>query len=166
MTALLVMKERLQRMPSYEYRNGRRVELEDLVVSVSQDLHETINCSLRVQAGAILSSYGTINGSIDLELGAQLHAFGPINGTLYVRDGAEVVIHRALNGSAVICSGGTLHIEQAASAMGSLQIEGTLINSGTRSDTVSGSGRILDREGSTVRRPDEIRPDGTRIFRN
>jgi hypothetical protein len=45
-----------------------------------------------------------------------------------------------------------------------MHIEGTLINQGTRGVQLHGDGDVEDREGSTVRPPDEVWDDGTVVY--
>ena len=47
-----------------------------------------------------------------------------------------------------------------------MMIDGTLVNHGTRGVQVQGAGVVDDREGSTVRPPDETLDDGTVTYRS
>jgi hypothetical protein len=69
---------------------------------------------------------------------------------------------------------GTLHVNRSGTAtllptavvLGTIHIEGTLINEGTRGVHTYGAGVNDDREGSTVRHLDEIWDDGITIYRD
>ena len=67
-------------------------------------------------------------------------------------------------GSLNMNRGGVVTLAESAVALGTMRIDGTLSNHGTRGTNVHGAGVIDDREGSTVRPPDETRDDGTAIY--
>lgn len=152
-------------MSSYEYRNGQFVPVEDLVISESGDLHEKVNRTVVIENGTAVTTYGTINGTVQLRSGTSLDARGTINGTVNVEREATATFHAALNGTLNVDQGGVARLTSTAVSLGTKHIEGTLINEGVRGVQVSGSGTVEDRPGSTVRQPDEVRPDGGVVYR-
>lgn len=152
-------------MPSYEYRNGKFVPVEDFVISESRDLRENVNRTVVIENGAVVTSYETINGTVQLRPGTVLDARGTINGTVNVESEATATFHGAFNGTLNVDHSGVARLTATAVSLGTKHIGGTLINEGVRGVHVSGSGTVEDRPGSTVRQPDEIRPDGGVIYR-
>jgi hypothetical protein len=152
-------------VPSFEYRNGQLVPVEDVVISESGELHENIDRTLVIENGATVTSYGTINGTVQLTAGTTFDARGTINGTVNVQRDAVANFHAGLNGTLNVNQGGVARLAPAAVSLGAKHIDGTLINEGVRGVQVSGSGTVEDRPGSTVRQPDEVRPGGGVVYR-
>jgi hypothetical protein len=141
------------------------VPVEDVVISESGDLHENINRTLVIQNEATVTSYGTINGTVQLTPGTTFDARGSINGTVNVQRDATATFHAGLNGTLNVNRGGLARLAPTAVSLGTKHIDGTLINEGVRGVRVSGSGTVEDLPGSTVRQPDEVRPDGGVVYR-
>jgi len=88
-----------------------------------------------------------------------------VNGTVNVPRDAAATFHAGMNGTLNVSQGGVARIAPTGVSLGMKHIDGTLINEGVRDVQVSGSGPVEDRPGSTVREPDEVRPDGGVIYR-
>jgi hypothetical protein len=153
-------------MPSYEYRDGELIEVPDVVVSESGELREDVSRTLVIEPGIILTAHGRLSGSVSVRVGATLDARNDVSGTVNVRANADATFHRAASGTLNISRGGVVTLTKSAVALGTMHVDGTLINYGTRGVNVHGAGFVDDREGSTVRRPDETLDDGTVIYRN
>lgn len=152
-------------MTSYEYRNGQMVPVEDLVVSESGDLYENVDRTLVIENEATVTSHGRINGTVQLTPGTAFESRGTINGTVNVQRDATATFHARYNGTLNVDRGGVARLAPTAVALGTMDIEGTLINEGVRGVQVFGSGTVEDLPGSTVREPDEVRPDGAVVYR-
>ncbi len=152
-------------MSSYEHRNGQLVPVEDIVISESADLYEKINRTLVIENGATVTSHGKINGTVQMTPGTTFNARGTVNGTVNVPRDAAATFHAGMNGTLNVSQGGVARIAPTGVSLGMKHIDGTLINEGVRDVQVSGSGPVEDRPGSTVREPDEVRPDGGVIYR-
>ena len=152
-------------MPSYESRDGEMVEVPDFVVTESGDLHEPVTRTLIIQPGVTLNVTAKISGTVDIGDGSTLNAQSGVGGTVHVRPGGQVTFHERMGGTLHIARGATATIEPNATALGTINVDGTLINFGTRGVQVHGTGIVDDREGSSVREPDETQEDGTVIYR-
>ncbi len=152
-------------MPSYQYRDGELVEVPDLVMSESGDVHDAVNNTLVIESGVSVTTHGVVNGTVSVRRGARLDAVNKVNGTVHVESGAEATFKHSMGGTLHVERGGTATLEASAVALGTMHIEGMLINHGTRGGSVHGAGQVDDREGSTVRPPDETLDDGTVIYR-
>lgn len=152
-------------MPSYEYRNGQMVPVEDVVISESGDLHENIDRTLVIENEATVTSHGAINGTVQLTPGTTFDARGTINGTVNVQREATATFHAGLNGTLNVSQGGVARIAPTGVSLGTKHIDGTLINEGVRGVQVSGSGTVEDLPGFIVRQPNEVSPDGGVIYR-
>lgn len=153
-------------MPSYEYVNGRMVELPDTEITESGTLNGDVRNTLIVRPGIELVATGDINGTVHIQRGAALTATGDVTGTVHVASGARADFHSRLDGTLQVDSGGVATLMTGAVALGSMNIDGLLINHGARGVQVHGQGSVDDREGSRVREPDEITDDGSMIYRN
>lgn len=151
-------------MPSYEYRDGELVEVPDIVVSESCDLHDDVKQTLVVQSGVILTTHGRISGTVEVQSGANLNARSDVSGTVSVAVSAEATFYGRMSGTLTVSRGGVATLAPSAIALGVMKIDGTLINEGTRGVRVHGTGAVEDREGSTVRPPDEQLGDGTVVY--
>lgn len=151
-------------MPSYEYRDGEMIEVPDLVVTESGDLREDVKHTLVIRPGVSLTVHGRVKGTVHVEGGARLDARGDVNGTVHVGPNAEATFHRKMGGTLHIERSGTATLAASAVALGTLHVEGKLVNYGTRGVQVHGGGTVDDREGSTVREPDEKWDDGTAVY--
>lgn len=151
-------------MPSYEYRDGELVEVPDIVVSESGDLHEDVKQTLVVESGVMLTTHGRISGTVEIQPGATLNAQSDVSGTVSVAATAEATFHGRMSGTLTVSPGGVATLAPSAIALGVMKIDGTLINEGTRGVRVHGTGAVEDREGSTVCPPDEHREDGTVVY--
>jgi len=153
-------------MPTYEYVNGKMVEVPDTEIRESGTLAGDVSNTLIVRPGVTLTTTGAISGTVNVERGATLKATGPISGTVHVASGAEADFHGRMSGTLHVTTGGTAHLTPGSVALGSMHIDGLLINEGTRGVSVKGRGSVQDRPGSTVRQPDEVADDGAVIYRN
>lgn len=153
-------------MPSYEYRDGELIEVPDVVVSESRELREDVSRTLVIEPGVTLTAHGRLSGTVSVRAGASLDARNDVSGTVNVGANAEATFHRAASGTLNVSRGGIVTVTRSAVALGTMHVDGTLINYGTRGVKVLGAGFVDDREGSTVLRPDETLDDGTVIYRN
>lgn len=153
-------------MPTYEYQaGGTRVQIQDLVIHESSDLHTDQNRSVVVRSpGTCANFYATINGSVAVEDGAELHVFGVINGSVHVGPGSATIVHKRLNGSVHVSRTAEVRIAPGGIHAGSIHCDGVYVNEGTRGGTQSGFGDVVDAPGSTVRPPDEVTGDGARTY--
>lgn len=153
-------------MPTYEYRDGEMVEVPDLVVSESGDLYEDVNTTLVIRSGVSLTLYGRVSGTVHVEQAATVEARGDVSGTVHIESTAEATFHQAMAGTLHVEPGGMATLARSAVALGTLHVDGTLVNYGTRGTQILGSGTVDDRENSTVREPDETWEDGTVVYRD
>jgi hypothetical protein len=151
-------------MPTYEYRNGQMVELPDVVITESGDLHDDVKRTVIVESGVELTTHGKISGTVNVRPDGTLIARGGVGGTVNVSTGARATFHGNLGGTLNVDRGGAAILASSASALGAMNIIGTLDNYGTRGKEVRGSGRVTDHDGSTVREPDETWADGTTVY--
>lgn len=152
-------------MSSYEYRDGQLVPVSDTVISEDCELRAPVTSTLTIQAGVSVVALGNINGSVNVLQGASLEAYGDVNGTVSADSDARITFHGRATGTIHLASGGLAHFSKGAVALGTMRIEGTLINEGTRGINVSGAGQIEDREGSSVRYPDSA-SDTAEVYRD
>ena len=61
-------------MPSYDYRDGELVEVPDLVINESGDLHQSVKNTLVIRPGMTLNLHGRVSGTVRVEAGARLIA--------------------------------------------------------------------------------------------
>lgn len=153
-------------MPSYQYVDGRMVEIPDLVIDESCELQETIKQTVVLRNGAEVVVHGVVKGTVQVQRGSRVEFMNAVNGTVNVETGASASFFYRLGGTLNVYAGGSAFLSSSAVALGSMCIEGTLINEGVRGVNVSGSGVVEDREGSTVRLPDETWHDGTVVYRD
>jgi hypothetical protein len=153
-------------MPSYTYRDGQLVEIPDTVITEDTDLRESVTNTVIVRGPATATAYAPLSGTVTVESGATLITHGAVNGTVNVSNEGTVIFHGPANGTLHIGAGGLVHIQRGASAIGTMQIEGVLINDGVRGANIRGDGLVEDRPGSQVRQPDRTLPDGTTIYTN
>lgn len=151
-------------MPSYEYRDGRMVELPDTILTESGEFPDDVRNTLVVESGVVATTTGRISGTVALRQGATLVARGPVSGTVHVEPDSTATFFDRASGTLNVEPGGTVRIMPGAVALGTMHIEGTLVNEGTRGVQVTGGGSVEDREGSTVRRPDKILDDGSVVY--
>lgn len=152
-------------MPSYEFRNGRKIEIPETILDKSGDFVGTHNNSVIVRGmGTHVASRATINGTLTVSDGVTFENFGTVNGTVNVASGANYVVHGAQNGTSHVEHGGKLRVAPGGMLMGIASGEGELVNEGTRASTSTYVRRIVDAPGSRVRQPDEVDGDGTTYF--
>ena len=111
-----------------------------------------------------LTLYGRVSGTIQVESGATIIARNGVSGTVHVAASAQATFHNRMSGTLHVHRGGVAELAPSAIATGTMQVEGTLVNHGTRGEQVRGHGVVDDREGSTVRPPDETWEDGTTVY--
>lgn len=153
-------------MPSYTYENGEMIEIPDTVVSEDTEIREPVTNTLVVCPGVSVTTLAAVSGTVRVMSGATLQARGSVSGTVDVENGARALFHGQASGTISIERGAEVHLLSGAVALGVIRVYGTLVNDGVRGVNVSGPGTVEDREGSTVRRPDRIMPDGTTIYRS
>lgn len=151
-------------MTSYTYRDGKMVEVPDTIVSEDTELHEPVKNTLIIRPGVTVVSYAKISGTIVVMPGAMLDAHGPVSGTVTIQGEARAAFHGSANGTVKVSKDAVMHLLPESSALGVLEVEGTLINEGTRGLNVTGQGVIDDRIGSIVRRPERTLRDGSTVY--
>ncbi|NVC25162.1 hypothetical protein E7Z53_17200 [Kocuria salina] len=152
-------------MPSYTYKDGELVEIPDVVITESCELSEPITVTVVIKAGAHVVSLAELTGSVNVESGASLDAKGHVMGTVNVAAHGEATFHQQASGTLNISQGGRVRLAETCVALGTMNIDGELVNEGVRGVQVHGTGTVEDRPGSTVRQPDETWPDGTVVYR-
>lgn len=146
-------------MPSYKIVNGAQVEVSDTVVSDDATVEDELSNVVIVRNGAELIARARITGSVVVERGGRLLAFEDVTGTVSLQEGSEAEFHAGLGGALHVSRRATALLKPDAVALGSLNVDGTLVNEGTRGRTVNGDGRVDDLPGSTVRQPDAVDGD-------
>ena len=108
---------------------------------------------VRVVSGSLFVA-GLIDGTVRFDSGTSgvIGPGGSIEGALYVAGGAEVEIRGAQQGAVCVEAGGVLRIGRSGALFGTMQVDGRLENQGARGGAVSGSGDVVDLDGSEVRR--------------
>lgn len=151
-------------MASFEYRDGEMIEVPDVVVDESGELTEDVSRTLVIEPGVTLRTFGKLSGTVTVRRGAALDARGSVSGTVSVAERAEATFHGRASGTLNVARGGVITLAETAIALGVMRVDGTLVNYGTRGIDVRGAGVVDDREGSTVRQPDERLGDGSTIY--
>ena len=151
-------------MPTYEYRNGERVEVPDLVITESCDLHEKVTKTVVIGPGVTLTLHDRVSGTVQVTAGATLEAHADVSGTVHVAAGAHATFYNHMTGTLQVERGGIATLAPSSVATGAMRIDGTLVNEGARGLHVRGAGVVEDREGSTIRQPDETGEDGTQVY--
>ncbi|MGP5197341.1 hypothetical protein [Arthrobacter rhombi] len=151
-------------MANYTYRDGKMVEVPDIIATEDTELHEPVKNTLIIRPGVAVVSYAKISGTIVVMPGATLDARGPVSGTVTIQDEARATFHSSASGTVKVSGGAVMHLLPGSIALGVLKVEGTLINEGTRGLNVTGQGVVDDRIGSIVRRPDRTLRDGTTVY--
>lgn len=147
--------------PSFEYRDGRMVEVPDVHISTDVVLSEPITRTLVISDGATVVARAPISGSVQITAG-QLIAETSISGTVTVRSGSSASFAASMSGTLNVAVGGRAHIRPGATALGSMRIDGSLLNEGVRGVQLHGSGQVEDR--GQVRQPDRTDPDGVVVY--
>lgn len=153
-------------MPSFEYVDGQMVKVPDMEITESGTLGGDVRSTLIVRSGVQLTTTGDITGTVQIQRGASLSAIGHVAGTVHVASGAQAEFHSRMAGTLHVDSGGVAVLLPGSVALGTLRIDGLLINEGTRGIQVHGRGSVEDRDGSRVREPDEVMQDGSVVYRN
>lgn len=83
-------------MPSYEHRDGELVEVPDLVINESGDLHQSVKNTLVIQPGVTLNLHGRVSGTVRVEAGGTLIARNDVSGTVNVASTAQGHVLRAV----------------------------------------------------------------------
>lgn len=151
-------------MPSYEFRDGEMVEVPDLVIDETTDVHEDVSRTVTITNGATVTVHGSVSGTLNVQQGATLIAEGQVSGTVHVQRGSEATFNAQASGTIHVERGATATLGPSATAFGMMKIDGVLVNHGARGKQVHGSGTVDDREGSTIREPDETWADGTTVY--
>jgi hypothetical protein len=151
-------------MTSYTFRNGQMVEVPDTVVTEDTDFHDSISNTLVIHPGITATTFANVSGTVRVMAGAAFDARGAVSGTVTVDAGAVATFHSVANGSIHVSDQGLAHLLPGAIALGTMRIDGRLINEGVRGVNVSGVGFVEDREGSSVRRPTRTLSDGTTVY--
>lgn len=153
-------------MPSYiQAPDGSMIEIDDLVIDQSGELREPQNRGVIVQGPeTVVKLMSTINGSVSVEDGASVDLEGTVNGSVHVAAGSTFVVQGKLKGSVHIAHGAKMHISERGLLAGSIHCDGELVNDGTRDVAESGSGSIIDGPTGSIRQPNRVDPDGTKIY--
>ncbi len=152
-------------VPSFEFRDGHMVEVEDVVIRESTTITEPVSRTLVIENGATVVTRATVTGTVAIKDG-HLIARGTVSGTVSISPGSDAEFHSRASGTLHIHAGAQATIAAGAVALGTMRVDGRLTNAGTRGVQVSGAGTIDDLPGSTVRQPDERTPDGGVVYRN
>lgn len=153
-------------MPSFIFRDGEMVEVDDVVLDKSCEVTDPVRGTLVVGTGAQVVFRADVSGTVRVEAGAAAEVRGRVAGTFVVLGGGHVTFHSRLSGSLHVWPNATVTLASSAVALGSLHVDGTLTNHGCRGVSVSGSGQVIDTESATVQSPTEILDDGTVIYRD
>jgi hypothetical protein len=121
--------------------------------------------SIIVESGAHLRLTGAHQGSLRVQSGAAAEILGQHQGSLHVWGRAHVQVHGRQQGSVHVAAGGLVEVAATGRCQGSLHVEGRFVNGGVRGGSVHGHGTIDDVEGGRVKQPDEIKPDGSHVYR-
>lgn len=151
-------------MPSYTYKNGELIEIPDVIITESCELSEPITVTVVIKTGAHVVSRAKLSGSVTVESGASLDAKGHVTGTVHVAAHGEATFHQKASGTLNVSQGGRVRLTETSIALGTMRIDGVLVNEGVRGVQVHGTGTVEDRPGATVRQPDETWPDGTVVY--
>jgi len=149
---------------SFEYRDSRMIEVPDIAVSESQQIDEDVSRTL-IEFGGTVTTNGRVSGTVNVKSGAILDARADVGGTVHIAAGGRAAFHASMGGTLHMEHGGVAALGPSAVALGTIRVEGELIDHGTRGVQVSGGGIIQDLEGSSVRQPDETWDDGTIVYR-
>lgn len=153
-------------MASFDYRDGQMIEVPDIVVNESRQIDQDVSRTLVIESGATVTTIGRVSGTIKVKSGAILDARGDVGGTVQIAAGGRAAFHASVGGTLHIEHGGVAAIGRTAVALGTMYVEGELINHGTRGFQVSGTGIVQDLEDSSVQQPDETWDDGTVVYRS
>ncbi|MDN5721137.1 hypothetical protein [Corynebacterium sp.] len=151
--------------PSYTFRDGVMEEVPDHIVAEDAVIDHPINNTVIIQAGAHLVTRSAVSGTVRIEDG-EWEAQADVNGTVDVGPRGRATFFQRVGGTLRVAVGGVAQIAPGAVALGTMRVDGELVNEGTRGVSVHGQGRVDDRPGSRVRQPDEIRPDGSVAYRS
>jgi hypothetical protein len=132
-------------VPSYTYRDGELIETPDTEISTDTVLTRRITETVHVSNGAHVVLTGPATGTVNVVSG-ELTA-NEVTGTVHVGRGSKATFEWCMSGTLHVDQGGTAVIGPRATALGTMHIDGTLINEGTRGVIVQGSGVIDDRPG-------------------
>lgn len=140
------------------------MQVSDIVVSESGDLHEAVNRTLKIRPGVTLTVHRRVSGTVEAQPGATLQAQSDVDGTVDVSANAEATLHSRMGGTLNVNRGGVATLAPSAIALGTMRIDGTVTNNGTRGVEVHGAGVADYRDGSTIRPPDETREDSIVVY--
>lgn len=150
--------------PSYTFRDGAMEEVPDLVVDADAVIDHRVTNTMIVQSGAHLVTQSKVSGTVQVEDGAW-EAQAAVSGTVAVGPHGRATFFHRMSGTLSVAAGGVARIAPGAVALGTMQVDGELVNEGTRGVHVHGRGEVDDREGSRVRQPDETGSDGSVTYR-
>lgn len=137
------------------------VEIPDLHVRADTVLTDPVSRTMVINGGVTVVARAPISGSVQIESG-QLIAEADVSGTVTVGSGSSASFAASMSGTLRVAVGGRAHLRTSAVALGTMRIDGALLNEGVRGVQLSGSGSVEDR--GMVRQPDRIDPDGTVIY--
>jgi hypothetical protein len=140
------------------------VEVPDTTVSEDCIIDVPVDNTLVIEPGVNAIARAPISGTVEVQQDSVLDARSDVSGTVHLSRGARAVFHGRANGTINIEAGAVMRLLPKATALGTLIVDGTLINEGTRGVNVSGSGTVDDREGSTVRQPNKTLSDGSMVY--
>ncbi len=76
-------------MASFEYRDGKMIEVPDIVVTESRQIDQDVGRTLVIESGAMVTTNGRVSGTINVKRGATLDARGTSGGPCTLRPAAE-----------------------------------------------------------------------------
>jgi hypothetical protein len=132
--------------PSYRFEDGKMVQIPDTIVSQSGTLDEDITNTVVIEPGVALITTGRISGTVNVLGGASLEAKNNVGGTVHIEPGGRATFHAGVGGTLVVDRSAVAVLTRSAVALGSLNIQGELVNEGTRGVQVTG-GRNCERSG-------------------
>lgn len=149
--------------PSFVYQNGEMFEVPDITLSDDTTLTEKVTRTLIITNGATVTALAPISSTVRVESGV-LDARSKVSGTVTVGAAGQASFAARMTGTLQVQAGGSAHIRATASALGTMHIDGYLLNEGERGAQRSGTGEVDDR--GSVRPPDERGANGAVIYRD
>ena len=108
---------------------------------------------------------GVVQGSVHIRSGITVELRGTIQGTTVIDPGARLLITGSQHGSVAVRSGAEVVVEPPGTLAGSLLNDGRVVVRGVFAGAQSGATQIELEGSGQIKMPDEIRPDGTHVYR-
>lgn len=137
----------------------------DIVVTDETQIDGTHRGSVHVRPEGHLTANGTIQGSLLLDPNARATIRGKQQGSVHVSSGADLTVYGAVEGSLHVEHHATVTIASGAKLAGSLHNEGLVIVRGVFGGARFGRGELRFEDQGYEKRPDEVRSDGTVVYR-